>query len=191
VRRTSPPPPAGFSATASPPWARAMAATIASPSPAPCPLRARSPRENRSNAAGRLDGGADDYVIKPVSFDELLARLRALVRRAAGEKPTVLEAGDLRLDPAAHRAWRGDEELRLTAKEFAVLEAFMRRPGQLLNKRAIREHAWDYAYEDRSNVVEVYVGALRAKIGKDSIETVRGAGYRLRADGGSRSVEQD
>jgi two-component system OmpR family response regulator len=149
-------------------------------------LTARDAVEDR--VAG-LDGGADDYVIKPVSFDELLARLRALMRRGAGEKPTVLTAGDLRLDPAAHRAWRGDVELPLTAKEFTVLEAFMRHPGELLGKRAILEHAWDYAYEDRSNIVEVYVGALRAKIdrpfGTSSIETVRGAGYRLRADGGS------
>jgi two-component system OmpR family response regulator len=154
-------------------------------------LTARDSVEDR--VAG-LDGGADDYVIKPVSFDELLARLRALMRRGAPEKPTVLTAGDLRLDPAAHRAWRGDAELPLTAKEFSVLEAFIRRPGELLDKRTLLEHAWDYAYEDRSNIVEVYVGYLRAKIdrpfGTESIETVRGAGYRLRADGG-RSVQQD
>jgi two-component system OmpR family response regulator len=130
-------------------------------------------------------------VIKPVSFDELCARLRALIRRGAREKPTVLTVGDLRLDPAAHRAWRGDSELLLTAKEFTVFEAFMHRPGELLDKHTLLESAWDFAYEDRSNLVEVYVGRVRAKIdrrfGTESIETVRGVGYRLRADGG-RSI---
>jgi two-component system OmpR family response regulator len=159
------------------------------------PVLMLTARDSVEDRVAGLDGGADDYVIKPVSFDELLARLRALMRRGAGEKPTVLSAGDLRLDPAAHRAWRGDVELRLTAKEFTVLEAFMRRPGELLDKRAILEHGWDWAYEDRSNIVEVYVGTLRSKIdkpfGMQSIETVRGAGYRLRADGGRDSAEQD
>jgi two-component system OmpR family response regulator len=158
------------------------------------PVLMLTARDSVEDRVAGLDGGADDYVIKPVSFDELLARLRALMRRGAPEKPTVLTAGDLRLDPAAHRAWRGDAELPLTAKEFAVLDAFIRRPGELLDKRTLLEHAWDYAYEDRSNIVEVYVGYLRAKIdrpfGTESIETVRGAGYRLRADGG-RSVQQD
>jgi two-component system OmpR family response regulator len=152
------------------------------------PVLMLTARDSVEDRVAGLDGGADDYVIKPVSFEELLARIRALIRRGAPEKPTVLTAGDLRLDPAAHRAWRGDVELQLTAKEFTVLEAFMRRPGELLGKRAILEHGWDYAYEDRSNIVEVYVGYLRAKIdrpfGTESIETVRGAGYRLRADGG-------
>jgi two-component system OmpR family response regulator len=159
------------------------------------PVLMLTARDSVEDRVAGLDGGADDYVIKPVSFDELLARLRALARRGTGEKPTILTAGDLRLDPAAHRAWRGDAELELTAKEFTVLEAFMRRPGELLDKRTILEHGWDYAYEDRSNIVEVYVGYVRAKIdrpfGTQSIETVRGAGYRLRADGGRDSVEQD
>jgi two-component system OmpR family response regulator len=158
------------------------------------PVLMLTARDSVEDRVAGLDGGADDYVIKPVSFEELLARIRALIRRGAREKPTVLTAGDLRLDPAAHRAWRGDTEIRLTAKEFTVLEAFMRRPGELLGKREILEHGWDYAYEDRSNIVEVYVGSLRSKIdrpfGTDSIDTVRGAGYRLRADGGG-SVEQD
>jgi two-component system OmpR family response regulator len=158
------------------------------------PVLMLTARDSVEDRVAGLDGGADDYVIKPVSFDELFARIRALIRRGAREKPTVLTAGELRLDPAAHRAWRGEVELRLTAKEFTVLEAFMRRPGELLAKRAILEHGWDYAYEDRSNVVEVCIGALRNKIdrpfGIESIETVRGAGYRLRGDGG-RSVEQD
>jgi two-component system OmpR family response regulator len=136
-----------------------------------------------------LDGGADDYVIKPFSFSELLARLRALGRRGAIEEPTVLSVGDLRLDPATHEVWRGDAEITLTAKEFQVLSTFMRRPGRVLDKGAILEHAWDHAYENRSNIVEVYIRSLRDKIdrpfGVESIETLRGAGYRLRADGGT------
>jgi two-component system OmpR family response regulator len=133
-----------------------------------------------------LDAGADDYLAKPFSFEELLARLRALTRRAPVERPTVLSVGDLRLDPAAHRAWRGDVELDLSAKEFALLELFMRRPGEVLTRIQLLEGAWDMAFESRSNVVDVYVRYLREKIdrpfGCDSIETVRGVGYRLRED---------
>lgn len=132
-----------------------------------------------------LDAGADDYLAKPFSFEELLARLRALTRRAPVERPTVLEVADLRLDPAAHRAWRGDVELDLSAKEFALLELFMRRPGVVLTRPQLLDGAWDIAFESRSNVVDVYVRYLREKIdrpfGRDSIETVRGVGYRLRA----------
>jgi two-component system OmpR family response regulator len=135
-----------------------------------------------------LDSGGDDYLVKPFSFAELLARLRALTRRAPAERPTALAVGELRLDPAAHRAWRADCELDLTPKEFALLEAFMRRPGQVLSRLQLLEVAWDMAYENRSNIVDVYVGYLRAKIdvpfGVDSIDTVRGVGYRLREDGG-------
>jgi two-component system OmpR family response regulator len=111
-----------------------------------------------------------------------------LARRGMGERPTVLEAGSLRLDPAARQVWRGDAAIELSAKEFALLETFMRRPGDVLSRTDLLEHAWDQAYESRSNVVDVYVGYLRAKIdrpfGRCSIETVRGAGYRLRPDGG-------
>ncbi len=135
-----------------------------------------------------LDGGADDYLTKPFSFAELLARLRALIRRGQSERPSLLEVGDLRLDPAARRAWRGEAEVVLSAKEFMLLEAFMRRPGHVLTRLQLLEQAWEYGYEHRSNVIEVYVGYLRRKIdkpfGTDSIETVRGAGYRLRKDGG-------
>jgi two-component system, OmpR family, response regulator len=133
-----------------------------------------------------LDAGADDYLTKPFAFEELLARLRALTRRAPVERPAVLAAGDLRLDPASHRAWRGEQELDLSAKEFALLELFMRRPGIALSRTRLLDGAWDIAFESRSNVVDVYVRYLREKIdrpfGRDSIETVRGVGYRLRAD---------
>ena len=126
---------------------------------------------------------------KPFSFAELAARLRALARRGPVERPTVLELGDLHLDPSTKRVWRGDTDVSLSAKEFALLETFMRRPGQVLDRFQLLEHAWDYEYENRSNVVDVYVRYLREKIdrpfGVESIETVRGAGYRMRADGGS------
>jgi two-component system, OmpR family, response regulator len=135
-----------------------------------------------------LDAGADDYLTKPFSFAELLARLRALVRRAPVERPSVLEVGDLRLDPATRQAWRGDVELALSTKEFVLLETFMRRAGEVLSRFQLLEHCWDYAYESKSNVVDVYIRYLREKIdrpfGRASIETVRGAGYRLRRDGG-------
>src|SRR5213592_2390959 len=133
-----------------------------------------------------LDAGADDYLTKPFAFEELLARIRALTRRGQVERPAVLAVGDLRLDPAAHRAWRGEQELDLSAKEFAMLELFMRRSGVTLSRTQLLDGAWDIAFESRSNVVDVYVRYLREKIdrpfGEDSIETVRGVGYRLRAD---------
>jgi two-component system, OmpR family, response regulator len=136
-----------------------------------------------------LDAGADDYLLKPFSFAELLARLRALVRRAPAERPTLLEAGDLRLDPAARRAWRGETELELSAKEFALLELMLRRRGEALSRGQLLEGAWELGFESRSNLVDVYVRYLRDKIdrpfGRHSIETVRGVGYRLRKDGGA------
>jgi two-component system, OmpR family, response regulator len=130
-----------------------------------------------------LDAGADDYLVKPFAFAELLARLRALARRGDQERPAVLEAGALRLDPATRRAWRDGAEIGLSAKEFSLLETFMRRPGEVLSRLHLLEHAWDFAYENRSNIIDVYVGRLRRKLGQDALETVRGAGYRLREDG--------
>ena len=143
-------------------------------------LTARDAIEDRIEG---LDTGADDYLIKPFAFSELLARLRALARRAPAERPAELHVGDLRLDPALHRAWRGDAELELTAKEFVLLEAFMRRPGQALSRVQLLDAAWDIAFESQSNVIDVYVRYLRGKIdrpfGRHSLETVRGVGYRL------------
>ena len=131
-----------------------------------------------------LDAGADDYLTKPFSFSELFARLRALVRRGAGERPAMLRAGDLVLDPPSRRVTRGGVVIELTAKELALLEYFMRRPGDVLTRSRIIEHVWDYGYDGDSNVVDVYVRYLREKIDRpfrrDTIETVRGSGYRLR-----------
>jgi len=135
-----------------------------------------------------LDGGADDYLVKPFAFAELLARLRALVRRGTVERPPVMEVGDLRLDPGTRQAWRGEVEIDLSSKEFTLLETFMRHAGYVLSRTQLLEQAWAYDFEHRSNVVEVYVRYLRRKVdvpfGRKSIETVRGAGYRLRKDGG-------
>jgi two-component system, OmpR family, response regulator len=135
-----------------------------------------------------LDGGADDYMAKPFHLEELTARLRALVRRDPIERPSVLEVGGLRLDPASRRTWRDGQAIELPDKPFALLEAFMRQPGVTLSRYALLEAAWDHAYENRSNVVDQHVRALRNRIDRpfsvESIDTVRGLGYRLREDGG-------
>ena len=140
----------------------------------------------RDRVAG-LDGGADDYLTKPFSYAELLARLRALVRRGPVERPAELRVEDLRLDPARRQVWRGEAEIRLSPKEFSILETFMRRPGEVLSRFQLLEHAWDYDYENRSNVVDSYIRLLRRKIdrpfGVQTIETVRGVGYRLKEEG--------
>ena len=143
-------------------------------------------RDGVDDRVAGLDGGADDYLVKPFSFAELLARLRALVRRGPVERPAVLVVGDLRLDPATREVTRDTQAISLSAKEFALLETFMRRPGEVLSRLHLLEHAWDFAYDARSNVVDVYIRHLRRKIDEPfdrrSLETVRGAGYRLRAE---------
>ena len=138
--------------------------------------------------AEALDTGADDFLTKPFSFVVLLAHLRALMRRGGRERPTVLSAGDLRLDPAQHRCWRGDEEIELTPRQFSLLQFLMSRAGEVLSKTEIVEHVWDFAFEGDLNIVEVYVGYLRKKIdapfGRNAIQTIRLVGYRLDPDGG-------
>ena len=143
-------------------------------------------RDSLADRVAGLDTGADDYLVKPFAFAELLARLRALVRRGAPERPTVLEVDDLSLDPARREVRRGTAEIHLSAKEFTLLEVFMRRPGRVLSRFELLENAWDFAYENRSNIVDVYIRRLRTKIdepfGRSTLETVRGAGYRLKEE---------
>ena len=150
------------------------------------PVLMLTAREGVGDRVRGLDSGADDYLVKPFALAELHARLRSLARRGRPERPAVLEVGDLRLDPARREVRRGEVEVDLSAKEFALLETFMRRPGEVLSRLELIEHAWDIAYETRSNVVDVYVRRLRDKLDRpfdrDSIETVRGAGYRLREE---------
>jgi two-component system OmpR family response regulator len=152
------------------------------------PVLMLTARDSVEDRIAGLDGGADDYLTKPFSLGELSARLRALFRRQPSERPSVLEVGGIRLDPARRSVARNGTEIDLSAKEFALLETFMRSPGRVLTRFHLLEHAWDYSYEQRSNVVDVYVRYLREKLdrpfGLESIETVRGSGYRLRADGG-------
>jgi DNA-binding response OmpR family regulator len=135
-----------------------------------------------------LDTGADDFLAKPFAYVVLVARLRALLRRGRESRPAVLEAGDLRLDPAAHEVRRGDQRIELTPRQFSLLEFLMRRPGEVLSKRVILEHVWDFAFEGDPNIVEVYVRQLRTRIddpfGRAGLQTVRGAGYRLDPGGG-------
>ncbi len=150
------------------------------------PVLMLTARDSVDDRVAGLDSGADDYLVKPFAFAELLARLRALARRGDPERPAVLAVGGLRLDPATREVTCGAKPISLSAKEFALLETFMRRPGEVLSRLHLLEHAWDFAYDNRSNVVDVYVRRLRSKIdepfGRSSLETVHGAGYRLRRD---------
>jgi two-component system, OmpR family, response regulator len=152
------------------------------------PVLMLTARDSVEDRIAGLDEGADDYLTKPFSLGELSARLRALFRRRPSERPAILEVGDIKLDPASHTVSRNGTPIELSAKEFALLETFMRAPGRVLTRFHLLEHAWDYSYEQRSNVVDVYVRYLREKLdrpfGLESIETVRGSGYRLRDDGG-------
>ncbi len=152
------------------------------------PILMLTAKDGEWDEAEALDTGADDYLTKPFSYVVLLAHVRAMVRRGARERPVVLEAGDLRLDPASRRVWRGDEALDLTSRETSVLEFLLRHADQVVSKREILDHVWDYDFEGDANIVEVYVARLRSIIdrpfGRESIETLRGAGYRLAADGG-------
>ena len=146
------------------------------------PVLMLTAREGVDDRVRGLDSGADDYLVKPFALAELHARLRSLARRGQPERPPVLEVGDLRLDPARREVRRGEAAIDLSAKEFALLETLMRRPGEVLSRLELIEHAWDFAYETRSNVVDVYVRRLRRKLGDGAIETVRGVGYRLREE---------
>lgn len=149
------------------------------------PILLLTARDSVSDRVTGLDAGADDYLVKPFSFDELFARLRALLRREPGERPTVLRVADLELDPASKVVRRSGVEVDLSAKELALLELFMRHPDEVLSRSQILDHVWDFAYAGTSNVVDVYVRYLREKLDRpfncQSIETVRGHGYRLRA----------
>ncbi|MGH2914000.1 MAG: response regulator transcription factor [Solirubrobacteraceae bacterium] len=149
------------------------------------PILMLTARDRIEDRVAGLDAGADDYLVKPFSFAELLARLRALTRRVVVERPPVLQVGELRFDPATRRAWRNEIELCMSQKELTLLETFMRRPGEVLSRLTLLEHGWDAGYENRSNLIDVYVRRLRAKLdepsGGELLETVRGAGYRLRA----------
>ena len=145
------------------------------------PVLMLSAKDGEYDQADGLDCGADDYLTKPFSYVVLLARLRALLRRGAPERPNVLRVGDLMLDPARRRVTRGETEISLTAREYALLEYLMRRAGEVVSKTELLDHVWDASLETAPNAVEVYVGYLRRKLGRDALETVRGAGYRLTA----------
>jgi DNA-binding response OmpR family regulator len=152
------------------------------------PILMLTAKDGDLDEAEALDTGADDYLTKPFSFAVLVARIRALLRRATGRNPTPVEAGDLRIDPGKRRVWRGEVEIEVTSRQFDVLEFLIRRAGQVLSKTEILDGVWEYEFEGDPNIVEVYIRRLRTRIdepfGRHAIETLRGAGYRLAADGG-------
>jgi len=152
------------------------------------PILMLTAKDGELDEAEALDTGADDYLTKPFSFVVLLARLRALMRRGVPERPSVLEAGDLRLDPATRTVQRGDVAVELTSRETALLDFLLRRQGDVLSKQTILDNVWDDEFEGDPNIVEVYIRRLRNKLdrpfGRAAIETIRGSGYRLTADGG-------
>ena len=159
------------------------------------PVIVLTARDGVVDRVSGLDAGADDYLTKPFSFAELLARLRALLRRGQVERPALLRVGDLTMDPAGHKVEREGQVIDLTAKEFSLLEYFMRHPQEVLSRTRILEHVWDFAYEGDSNVVDVYVRYLRQRIdrpfGRSSLETVRGSGYRLKPEGQDAATDPD
>ncbi|MDA8081532.1 MAG: response regulator transcription factor [Actinomycetota bacterium] len=152
------------------------------------PILMLTAKDGELDEAESLDTGADDFLSKPFSFTVLLARMRALLRRGVSERPVVLSAGNLHLDPASHSVTRGDVDIVLTSREFSLLELLLRRKGEVLTKKVILEHVWDYDFEGDSNIVEVYIGYLRKKIDtpydKRAIRTIRGVGYLLEENGG-------
>jgi two-component system OmpR family response regulator len=152
------------------------------------PILMLTARSGADEEARALDAGADDFLSKPFSYVVLVARLRALLRRGQPERPVLLEAGDLRLDPATHRAWRGDVPIELTPRQFSLMEFFLRRKGEVLSKAVILEHVWDFSFDGDPNIVEVYLRQLRLRVdepfGRASLQTVRLVGYRLDPDGG-------
>jgi len=152
------------------------------------PILMLTAKDGEFDHAEALDTGADDFLTKPFSYVVLVAHLRALLRRGTAERPSVLSAGDLRLDPAQHRCWRGDVAISLTPRQFSLLEFLMRRAGEVVSKTEILDHVWDFAFEGDSNIVEVYIGYLRKKVDapfdRHAIETLRLVGYRLDPDGG-------
>jgi DNA-binding response OmpR family regulator len=151
------------------------------------PILMLTAKDGELDEAEALDAGADDYLTKPFSYVVLQAHLRALMRRGAKERPPVLRAGDLVVDPASRRCHRGSDEIELTAREFSILEYLMRRVGEVVSKREVLDHVWDYDFDGDPNIVEVYIRYLRNKIdrpfGRNAIETIRGFGYRVAADG--------
>ena len=147
------------------------------------PILMLTAKDGAADVVEGLDTGADDYLAKPFSYGVLLARLRALFRRGAQPRPSVLEAGDLRLDPAARRVWLRNNEIVLTPREFAVMEFLLHHPGEVLSRKDILDHVWDFDFDGDPNIVEVYIRRLRTKLDHPVIETVRGAGYRLVAAG--------
>jgi len=152
------------------------------------PILMLTAKDGDLDEAEALDTGADDYLTKPFSFAVLVARIRALLRRTSGRNPAPVEAGDLRIDPGERRVWRGETEIRLTSRQFDVLEFLMRRAGQVMSKTEILDGVWEYEFDGDPNIVEVYIRRLRTRIdepfGRHAIETLRGAGYRLAVDGG-------
>jgi DNA-binding response OmpR family regulator len=150
------------------------------------PVLCLTAKDTVDDIVSGLNSGSDDYLTKPFAFAELLARVRALLRRGTQDRGAELHFSDLRLDPVGHKVWRGGKELDLTAKEYALLEYFMRNPNQILTRTMIAEHVWDYTFDSFTNIIDVYVNYLRKKVDRDFdkklIHTVRGVGYVLKEE---------